>query len=93
MTRTRDGRAVRNWPWSEWWLWAVAIFVVVAFSFPLLTYRVGRCVDYMEGYGESTCWVESPLGPEATWGLGIAAAIAGLYFAYRLVLALLSRRV
>jgi len=38
---------VRNWAWSEWWVWAVAIFVVLVFT----------------------------------------------YFAYRLVLALLSRRV
>ncbi|WP_066293725.1 hypothetical protein [Arthrobacter sp. B6] len=85
MDTHRIGKPV-NWPWSGVWPWVIGIVLVVVIAVPMVTSRVGRCVDFADSTGQPSYCVTGPaLGVEATWAVGILATLLVVFLAYGLV--------
>jgi hypothetical protein len=85
MDTHRIGKPI-TWPWSGVWAWVIGIVLVVVIAVPMVTSRVGRCVDFAEGSAQPSYCVTGPaLGVEATWTFGILAVALVSFFAYGLV--------
>jgi hypothetical protein len=78
-------RKVPSWPWTDVWPWVGGILVVTFFLLPWSVMEVGRCVDYVPGYGESFCESGPVIGRPAATIVGAISALLILYFLYRIV--------
>lgn len=91
MDTRRIGKPVIR-PWSGIWPWVIGIILVVLIAVPMVTSRVGRCVDFAEGSVQPSYCVTGPaLGVEATWTIGILAVSLVSFFIYGLVQATRAR--
>ncbi|ACL40075.1 hypothetical protein Achl_2106 [Pseudarthrobacter chlorophenolicus A6] len=85
-------RKAPSWPRTEVWAWVVGIVVVTLFVLPWSLMEVGRCVDYIPGFGESFCESGPVIGQPAAAIVGAASALMILYFLYRIARIVLQRR-
>ncbi|MEC3853932.1 hypothetical protein [Paenarthrobacter ureafaciens] len=67
------------------------IIAVVVFLVPWSIMRVGYCVDYIEGKGESYCTSGPVVGEPAATIIAVVSALLILYFLYRMVRILVQR--
>ncbi|MDQ1053095.1 TRAP-type mannitol/chloroaromatic compound transport system permease small subunit [Arthrobacter sp. SORGH_AS 212] len=77
---------------TEVWAWVVGIVVVLLFLLPWSLLWVGRCVDYVPGYGESFCEFGPVIGFPAATVIAVLSLLLILYCLYRIVRILIQRR-